>query len=200
TDMARLTSGMEQLIESYRDLPLRSIPFAAAVTQTFDLFRSNYVRPPSQFTLMLKTMVTIEAFAKSLDPDFNLIEALTPFARRASMRDFEPKRLRRHLRQAVQDLGALASRLPEDVNVILNKFRLGKFQVRVQHEHLEALTKTLDRSSNRISFALIIAALLIGSSMLVAQANLQRMGVVGYMIAAVFGMWLLISIIRGGKL
>jgi ubiquinone biosynthesis protein len=200
TDMIKLAAGMEQLIETYRDLPIRSIPFATAVTQTFDLFRSNYVRPPSQFTLMLKTMVTIETFARSLDPEFNLIEALTPYARRANLRDFEPKRLLHHLRQAIVDAGDLASRLPEDVNVILSKFRQGKFQVRVQHEHLETLTKTLDKSSNRISFALIIAALLIGSSMLVAQQNLQEMGVVGYFIAAIFGLWLLISIIRGGKL
>ncbi|MGE5293226.1 MAG: ABC1 kinase family protein [Solirubrobacterales bacterium] len=200
TDMARLGAGMEQLIETYRDLPVRSIPFSTVVTQTFDLFRSNFVRPPSQFTLMLKTMVTIETFARSLDPEFNLIELLRPYARRASLRDLQPKRLLYLLRQAMQDAGDLASRLPEDIYVILNKFRQGKFQLHVQHEHLEALIKTLEKSSNRISFALIIAALLIGSSMLVAQESLRKVGVGGYMIAAVFGMWLLISILRGGKL
>jgi ubiquinone biosynthesis protein len=145
-------------------------------------------------------MATIESFAHSLDPDFNLTEVLKPYAQRASLRDFEPKRLMQQMRQMMLDAGDLASRLPDDVNVILSKFRQGKFQVRVQHEHLETLTKTLDKSSNRISFALIIAALLIGSSMLVAQENLQQMGVIGYMIAAVFGVWLLISIVRGGKL
>ncbi len=200
TDTAKLTAGMEQLIDAYRDLPLRNIPFGPAVTQTFDLLRLNYVRPPAQFTLMLKSMVTIEAFARSLDPDFNLTEVLKPYARRASMQDFEPKRLLRHMHQAMLDAGDLASRLPEDVNAILSKFRQGKFQVRVQHEHLETLTKTLDKSSNRISFALIIAALLIGSSMLVAQESLRQVGMFGYFIAAVFGVWLLVSIIRGGKL
>jgi len=200
TDLMRLAAGMEQLIDTYRDLPLRNIPFGPAVTQVFDLLRSNYVRPPAQFTLMLKSMATIESFARSLDPDFNLTEVLKPYAQRASLRDFEPKRLMHQMRQVMLDAGDLASRLPDDVNVILSKFRQGRFQVRVQHEHLETLTKTLDKSSNRISFALIIAALLIGSSMLVAQENLQQMGALGYMIAAVFGVWLLVSIIRGGKL
>ena len=200
TDTAKLTAGMEQLIDAYRDLPLRNIPFGPAVTQTFDLLRLNYVRPPAQFTLMLKSMVTIEAFARSLDPDFNLTEVLKPYARRASMQDFEPKRLLRHMHQAMLDAGDLASRLPEDLNAILSKFRQGKFQVRVHHEHLENLTKTLDKSSNRISFALIIAALLIGSSMLVAQESFRQVGMFGYFIAAVFGVWLLVSIIRGGKL
>jgi ubiquinone biosynthesis protein len=200
TDLARLTAGMEQLIDTYRDLPLRNIPFGPAVSQIFDLLRSNYVRPPSQFTLMLKSMATIESFARSLDPDFNLTETMKPYAQRANLRDFEPGRLMHQMRQVMVDAGGLASRLPDDVNAILSKFRQGKFQVHVQHEHLEMLTRTLDRSSNRISFALIIAALLIGSSMLVAQENLQEMGVIGYMIAAVFGVWLLVSIIRGGRL
>jgi len=200
TDLARLTAGMEQLIDTYRDLPLRNIPFGPAVSQIFDLLRSNYVRPPAQFTLMLKSMATIESFARSLDPDFNLTETMKPYAQRTNLRDFEPKRLAHQMRQVLVDAGDLASRLPDDVNAILSKFRQGKFQVRVQHEHLETLTKTLDKSSNRISFALIIAALLIGSSMLVAQESLQEMGLIGYIIAAIFGVWLLVSIIRGGKL
>jgi len=200
TDLTKLAAGMEQLIDAYRDLPLRNIPFGPAVAQVFDLLRSNYVRPPAQFTLMLKSMATIESFARALDPDFNLTEVLKPYAQRASLRDFEPKRLMHQMRQVMLDAGDLASRLPDDVNVILSKFRQGKFQVRVQHEHLETLTKTLDKSSNRISFALIIAALLIGSSMLVAQENFQEMGIIGYIFAAVFGVWLLVSIIRGGKL
>jgi ubiquinone biosynthesis protein len=207
TDLARLTAGMEQLIDSFRDLPLRDIPFGNVVTQTFELFRSNFVRPPSQFTLMLKSMATVESFARSLDSNFSLIEALKPYARRATLRDLQPKQVLRHVRRAVQDAGDLASRLPEDVNVLLSKFRQGKFQVRVHHEHLENLTKTLDKSSNRISFSLIIAALLIGSSLLVAQEGtvwglfrLQSMGILGYVIAAVIGGGLLISIIRSGKL
>ena len=111
------------------------------------------------------------------------------------------------MRRVVQDAGDLASRLPDDVDVILRKFRQGKFQVRVHHEHLENLTKTVDKSSNRISFALIIAALLVASSMLVPQEgtvlglfSLQSMGIFGYVIAAIIGVWLLLSIIRSGRL
>lgn len=207
TDLNKLTSDMEQLIDTYRNLPLKNIAFGTVVTRTFDLFRSNYVRSPAQFTLMLKTLATVESFARSLDPDFNIMEAMKPYARRATLRDLEPKRLARQMRQVAQDAGDLVMRLPEDVNVILSKFRQGRFQVRVHHEHLENLTQTVDKSSNRISFSLIAAALLVASSMLVAQQGtvlglfrLQTMGIVGYLIAAVLGIWLLISISRSGRL
>ena len=75
------------------------------VMRTFDQFRTNYVRPPAQFTLMLKTLATIESFARSLDPDFNIMEAMKPYARRANLRDLEPKRLLRHMRRAMADAG-----------------------------------------------------------------------------------------------
>jgi ubiquinone biosynthesis protein len=207
TDVARLTAGAEQVIDTYHSLPLKSIPFGMIVTQTFDLFRSNHVHLPAQFTLMLKTLATLESFARSLDPDFSIVAALQPFARRSALRDLEPKRLVRYLRQAVQDATDLATRLPEDVNVILSKLRQGRIQVHVRHEHLEDFVKTLDRSSNRISFALIIAGLLIASSMLVPQQGivlglfrLESLGVLGYLIATVLGIWLIISILRRGKL
>ena len=75
----------------YQSMPLRSIPFGTIVTGTFDLFRSNHIRLPSQFTLMLKTIATIESFARSLDPDFSIMEALRRFARQSSLRDLEPE-------------------------------------------------------------------------------------------------------------
>jgi ubiquinone biosynthesis protein len=203
TDVHKLTADIEQLIDTYHDFRVKDIPFGTIGMQTFDLFRLNHVRPPTQFTLMIKSLMTIESVATSLDPEFILIEALKPYAQRSSLRDFEPKQVLRNVRRAMQGAGDLASRLPDDINAVLTKFRQGKFQVRVHHEHLENLTKTLDKSSNRVSFALIISALLVASSLLVAQQGMvlgllsfQSMGVLGYIIAAIIGIWLVISIIR----
>ena len=201
TDRARLIAGADQIIDTYYSLPLQGIPFGMIVTQTFDLFRSNHVRLPAQFTLMLKTLATVESFARSLDPDFSIIEALRRFTRQSSLRDLEPKRALRYLRRIAQDAADLIGRLPDDLNIILSKLRQGNIQVHVQHEHLETLIKTLDRSSNRISFSLIIAGLVVASSLLVPQSGwLQSVGMAGYGIAAILGIWLIISILRSGKL
>lgn len=203
TDIHKLTADIEHLIDTYHEFRLKDIPFGMIAMQTFDLFRNNHVHPPTHFTLMIKSLMTIESLATSLDPEFRLIEALKPYARRSGLRDFEPKQVIRNVRKAVLSAGDLASRLPEDINAVLTKFRQGKLQMRIHHEHLENLTKTLDKSSNRVSFALIIAALLIASSLLVSQEGMvlgplsfQTMGVLGYFIAAIIGIWLVISIIR----
>ncbi len=201
TDRARLIAGADQIIDMYQNLPLKSIPFGMIVTRTFDLFRSNYVRLPSQFTLMLKAIATVESFARTLDPDFSIIQALRRFARESSMQDLQPRRLLRHLRRMTQDAGDLMTRLPDDLNIILSKLRQGNIRVQIQHEHLENLIKTLDRSSDRISSALVIAGLVVASSLLVPLSGwLRSLGIIGYLIAAVLGIVLIISILRSGRL
>jgi len=203
TDIDKLARDLELMLGTYHNLPLRDIPISKVIMQTFDLIRKHNVRPPAQFALMLKSLMTIESFAMGLDPEFNIIDNLKPYARQIALPDISPRKVLHMLRDSMKDARELASRLPDDINVILNKFRRGDFQFKVHHEHLENLTKTLDKSSNRISFALIIAALLIGSSMLVAQegivlglVTLQTLGIIGYIAAAIIGSWLLISIIR----
>jgi ubiquinone biosynthesis protein len=113
----------------------------------------------------------------------------------------------REARGSLAELRELVYRMPEDFNAILTKLRHGEIQMRVRHEHLENLVKTLDKSSNRISFALIIAALLMGSSLLVPQQgslfgllHMQTLGVLGFTTAAIMGIWLLLSIMQSRKL
>ena len=107
----------------------------------------------------------------------------------------------------LRDVEELVFRLPEDLASIVGKFRQGQFQMRIQHEHLENLSNTLDKSSDRISFSLIIAALLVASSLLVPQEgsvlgliSLQSLGLIGYVMAAVMGIWLMIAFLRSGRL
>lgn len=201
TDRARLVAGADQIIDMYQNLPLKSIPFGVIVTETFELFRSNYVRLPAQFTLMLKTIATIESFARTLDPDFSIIDALRRFARRSSLHDLEPQRVLHRLLRVTQDAAELTTRLPDDLGIILSKLRQGKLEVHIQHEHLDTFIKTLDHSADRISFALIIAGLVVASSLLVPLSGwVQSIGLAGYGIAALLGIWLLISILRGGRL
>jgi len=206
TDINNLAQEAEQMLGAYYNLPLKEIPFNKVITELFDLIRRHRIRPPSQFTLMLKSLMTIESFARAMDPEFEIIQQLKPYARQFSLRNIDPKQMVRNARRAMRDVGELASKLPDDLQSIISKIRRGQFQVRVHHEHLESLIKILDKSSNRLSFALIIAALLIASSLLVAQEGmvmglfaLQALGIIGYVAAAVIGIWLIVSIIRGHR-
>jgi ubiquinone biosynthesis protein len=156
---------------------------------------------------MLKTMMTVESLAVSLDSDFRLTDRLRPHAQRLSLQQASPLRVWRRTRQGLADAFALAGDLPAEIRAILRGLRRGQVLLHVHHEHLEDLVRTVDKSSDRISFALVIAGLLVGSSFLVTQSDavllhlvrLQTLGVLGYIVAAILGIGLLVSILRGGK-
>lgn len=208
TDTHAVTRELEEMLLPYFDLPMKELPFNTILAQSFEVIRRHRVHPPAQFTLMFKALMTIESLAVSLDPDFQIVERLKPYARRIALQQFDPRRGLRVLRTALRQASELAYALPSDIYALANKFRRGQFELRVHHEHLENLVHTLDRSSNRISFALIIMGLLIASSFLVGQrgadvfgiVSLQALGVWGYIAAALMGSWLLVSIMRSRRL
>lgn len=206
TDPLELRRDLEEMLDTYSNMPLKEIPFREAIRRGFEIIRAHSIQPPRDFTLMLKCLMTIESFATGLDPEFQIIEHLRPYAKRFLLESVKPSGLLRQLGKAAKGAGDLAGRFPEDAAVILNKVRRGQFRIHIHHEHLEELERTLDNSSNRLSFAVIIAALLIGSSLLVAQEgtvlglmSLEALGVWGYLTAAAIGIWLLVSILRSRR-
>ena len=206
TDMVELTRDLEELLGNYANLPMKDIPFREALTRVFEIIRGHRITPPRDFTLMLKSLMTIESFATALDSEFQIIEHLKPYARKFSLEEVSPHRVFRQMRTAARSAGDLAARLPEDVTAIINKFRRGQFKIHIHHEHLEEMEQTVGSSSDRIAFAVILAALLIGSSLLIAQEgsvlglmSLQALGIIGYLIALVMGLGLLFSIIHNRR-
>jgi ubiquinone biosynthesis protein len=79
-------------------------------------------------------------------------------------------------------------------------------QLKIDPIGMDKLITDIDRSSNRLAFSIIVAAIIVGSSMLV-QSNiggtifgLSAVGAVGFLVAFLLGVRLLLSILRSGKL
>ena len=96
----------------------------------------------------------------------------------------------------------------EHPRAILRRLSQGSWKIDVRHEQLDHLTDELDRSSNRVSFAMVIAAIIIGSSVVITSdpqvsllgVRLQWLGAIGYLVAGVLGVGLLWAILRSGRL
>lgn len=118
----------------------------------------------------------------------------------------DPTRQLKELSKLVEDTFTLLKKLPSDVREILSKMRKGELGIRLEHQGLESLTSELEKSSNRLSFAVVIAALIIGSSLVFQTGAGPKLldhpvfGLVGLLLAGILGLWLLIGILRSGKL
>ena len=97
----------------------------------------------------------------------------------------------------------MARDFPLQFHQILQKLQRGNLKLELEHMGLDGLIGELDRVSNRLSFSLIIAALIIGSSIILKDVGLGDakwwMGIVGFLMAGFFGFGLVISILRSGR-
>jgi ubiquinone biosynthesis protein len=108
--------------------------------------------------------------------------------------------------RAISALKLLALGLPETLAKGLRQLQKGETTLRVRHEHLDELQRHIDRASNRLSFSLIISAIVIASSIVMSFhtgphfEGIPLLGLIGYGLAAFLGLWWAIAILRSGKL
>ncbi len=157
---------------------------------------------PANLSLMLKALVTIEGLGRTLYPDFDMVSEVRPYIKRIMLRRYDPRRKIRRLSVLFDDFYRLFEEFPYGLRGILNKLEQGELKVRFEHHNLENIAKEFNRSSNRISAALIIASLIIGSSLVLQVSmgpnlfGLPLLGIAGYLLASILGLILLWSIFR----
>jgi ubiquinone biosynthesis protein len=148
----------------------------------------------------------LEGIGQVLDPDFDVIANAEPFIKRAMRERFKPQRIAGDLMDVASKLLQFFQQFPKDLLDITHLIRQQRFRLQVEHQGLETMLATHDRISNRISFSIIIAALVIGSALIVISQipplvfGISLIGIILFFAAAIMGIWLLIAILRKGRL
>ncbi len=197
---------VDELLNCYIGIPLSQLDMKNIFNEIFPLLSKYRLRIPSDFALMGRALVTAEGVGRGLDPEFDILPLAKPYVKKLMLKRIGLRRGLRALQDLWEDLSDLFTHLPGDIEQILAKTKRGELVVKFEHQGLEHLILALDKSSNRLSFSLIIAALIIGSS-LVMQLNkgpqlfgFPVFGVLGFLIAGLFGLWLVVAILRSGRL
>jgi ubiquinone biosynthesis protein len=154
-----------------------------------------------QLLWVTKSIATQEDIARSLHADFNFMELGRPYAQKVLNEKLNPLRQPYELYNWLIDILDLAREAPYDVGIILRELRKGRIKIEFEHIGLEPIRKTMERVTNRTLLALLIAALLISSSVIVLArvppfvGTIPLIGFVGYIIAAILSFMLTISIL-----
>ena len=206
TDLRTLKLDLDDLLDRYYQVPLQQIQISTVMNEIMGLVRKHGIRAPTDLVLMAKALVTVEGIGYELDPDFDFIAVAKPYVRAMMMRKLDPGKQLKEAVNLLTEFIELFKAMPGDVDTILTKLKTGQLCIKFEHQGLEKPVVELDKSSNRISFSLIIAALIVASSLLVHSSKgpllmgLPLFGILGYLIAAVLGLWLVVAILRSGKL
>jgi len=160
---------------------------------------------PANLSLMLKALITVEGLGRLLHPDFDMVSEVRPYISRLMYRRYDPRRRFRDLLNVFDDFSNLVEELPQGLRDTLRRINAGELRIQFEHRNLEKLTKEFNQSSNRISSAVIIAALIIGSSLVMQVPSgpnffgFPLLGILGYLVASVLGLILLWNIFRSKR-
>lgn len=204
-DEKELEYDIREFFSNYSEITLEQIDGDEVIAALNSLFFEYKIKVPSNLLLLLKALVIIEGVGLMIDPKYDLIKNIEPFVRRLIERKYSPKLLTKKAIKALGDLSKLSSKLPEEIDDLIEKLRQGKLQIEVAHKGLEGIQGTMEVISNRISFTLVLVALILGSSIVVLadvppkMNGIPALGFFGFLISGFFALRLLISIWRHGK-
>lgn len=193
------------LLDAYHGIPLEQIDLGSLLMDIATLLRDYKLHLPSDLAMMIRSLITAEGTARELAPNLNVVEEAEELVARLSMERWKPPELLRNFRRTLRHLGQMQREVPPRILQILDKMQRGELNVRFQHENLGDLRRTLDSMSNRLTLGLIVAAMIIGSSMIITTGvepylfGYPALGIIGYLVSGLFGLWLIVTIVRSRR-
>jgi ubiquinone biosynthesis protein len=205
-DARMLQKDVSEFIGEHLFKPLHEIVFSKVLNHLLELTARHRLGIPPDLFLMMKALGTVEGVALLLDPEFDMIAQTAPFIEEVKLERFRPEKIVSDLVRLGSDLFQFMHQFPGDLIEISRMIKQRKFLIQIEHTGLEKMRSTQDQTSNRISFSIIIAALLIGSALIIISAippllyGISLIGIIGFLTATVMGLWLLVAILKKGKL
>lgn len=202
-DKSRLTSDIEVFVDKVHGVPLKSLNFIDLTSELVALLRTHNLSLPSDLTLLIKAMVSLDGMGRQLAPDFDMMSAASPFLKRVMMRKYSPKELAKRGKKGVVDGFDLMFGFPKDFWDLVKVMRNGKFRFHMEFEEMEHFLDRLDKSITRVTMGIVIGALIMGSSIVMSVAGgqipigLEYFSMLGFSGAVLGGIWLLYSMWRG---
>jgi len=201
-----LESDIAEVIKMYAfGSTLEDFNLGAFLGEISDLITAYDLKAPRDFFLLGKALSSIQGVCAEVDPDINLMAQAKPYAEQLAMERMDPKRAIKELSSSFMESSRLMVELPYVLNDLLTQVKRGEGKVKFEASGLEPLTDTLERITDRISFALIMAAFLVASALIsIATVPYSLWGIevdtIFFFIALAIGIWLLISIVRRGAI
>ncbi|MGH7243491.1 MAG: ABC1 kinase family protein [Phycisphaerales bacterium] len=198
-DDRALRNDVNTIVSQFQNTSLDQLDLGILLNDFFGALRANKISCPADLVFLIKALTTIESVGRTIDPSFPLAEFVRPFVEKLVEKRYSFSALRTRAQRSLLHYVELAEDLPVELRSLLNQFRRNKFAVNIEHRGLTRLTHTIEHASRNISFALIIASMLVGSSILILAARnagmgvLTTIGVAGFLAAGVLVVLMIIT-------
>lgn len=205
-DQSLLASDLGDMMDMYLYKPLGELEAGKILQDILHLVSRHMLSIKPGLYLMMKALTTVEGVGRMLDPELKLIELAKPFMRKIQYGRMHPDRIMDEVAHTATSYLHLFREMPEEILSLSRQLRNGRMRLEFEHKGVHSLGEAMDRVSNRVAFAIVLAALIIGSSLIVLSDVPPRwhgipiIGLIGFVVAGLMGFRLLLSILRHGKM
>ncbi|HEY7381213.1 MAG TPA: AarF/ABC1/UbiB kinase family protein [Gaiella sp.] len=202
-----LRARLEELYYRYYGTRLADIDPIEILREAFDLIYAMNLQLPTRFVTLDKAIATLGAVGVELYPGFNVFEVARPYAKQLMAERLSPARLAVRAQREARELANVARELPYQLHDVLEDARSGRFEFTIHNPGIDHLEERLDHAVNRVVVGLVVAAGLVGSSIIGALGTegprvigLHILSFFGFVLSGVFGVWLIWGVLRSGRL
>lgn len=161
SDVARITERMD-------GQTLAEIDIDRLASQIFSIVRTHRLSLPPNVVQLFRMLMIADGLGRTIHPDFDINEALTPYANRLVEEKLDPKWLAERLRAAAMTAAEFSTELPSYIRTIMEQIERGGVDINIRASEIEPLVERMERTGDRMVAALIVAAMITGGTNLLA--------------------------------
>ena len=205
-DRREFDRDLAEFMDRHLYQSLQQLELGKLLQQLLEIISRYGIQLKPEFFLLMKALSSVESVGLMLDPEFEIVKYAEPFIRHIQSNRLSPKRIAGDAIEAGAEFLGLLKETPREVRAILKQAREGKVKIEFEHKGLETMFFIHDRISNRIAFAIVLASLIVASSLIILSGippkwnEIPIIGITGFIVATIMGFWLLISILRHGRM
>lgn len=180
-------------LTNFRVQSLSEIAIGPVLSEFFATLRAHNLQCPADLVYLIKAITTVEGVARTLAPDFDLVSHVRPKLEQLVLQRYGYSQLRRRVESTTKDYADLTRDLPGMIRDLTDTVQRGRLEIGLHLRGMEDLEKTFESASVNLSYAIVVAAVFVGSSVLILADSVDRsMGWITALASVGFGVALIL--------
>lgn len=199
-----LESDINELVENYTyKSKVSQSEISSLLLQLKDIIVKHNLKVPTHFFLLIRSMVTAEGVIRHLNPKIDLEKMLRPFLVKLVARNYNPLQFVKRVFNSVYEMGLYMEDFPRDLKNAMRKINTGEIKVDLRHKGIDPLVHTINRVTRQVISAVLIAALILGGTLMIVHkvgpmwGDSSAAGIIGFIIAGILALGMIRDLRKG---
>jgi ubiquinone biosynthesis protein len=167
SDLESFKREIQKVIDPLQRAELKDVKISYVLEEVLDIAFKYHVKMPIDFVLFGKALIEVEGLALEYEPRFKFVENAKPFLENLLKNEFQPVKMAKDTTKLMGKYARILKELPDQLHYALRRLKKGRIKVDIEDTDIKRLAVDIDKSSNRLTHGVIIAAFLVTGALLV---------------------------------